>query len=53
MHITFRDADNTIVNEANGGSGAEVATRQVHVIRMRAGNLGFLEATPVTGTPTT
>jgi hypothetical protein len=52
VHITFRDATNTIVNEADGG-GAEAATRQVHAIRMQAGNPGFLEATPVTGTPTT
>jgi hypothetical protein len=52
VHITFRDAANTIVNEAGGG-GAEVATRQVHAIRMQVGKPGFLEATPVTGTPTT
>jgi hypothetical protein len=52
VHITFRDAANTIVNEAAGG-GAEAATRQVHAIRMQVGNPGFLEATPVTGTPTT
>ena len=43
VHITFRDAANTIVNEANGGGGAEAATRQVHAIRMQVGNPGFLE----------
>jgi hypothetical protein len=52
VRITFRDAANTIVNETAGG-GVEAATRQVHGIRMQAGNPGFLEATPVTGTPTT
>jgi hypothetical protein len=52
VHIIFRDATNTIVNEADG-DGAEAATRQVHAIRMQVGNPGFLEATPVTGTPTT
>jgi len=52
VHITFRDASNTIVNEVGGG-GAEAATRQVHAIRMQVGNPGFQEATPVTGTPTT
>ena len=52
VHITFRDATNTIVNEAGGGS-AEAATRQVRAMRMQAGNPGFLEATPVAGTPTT
>jgi hypothetical protein len=51
VHITVRDAANTIVNEASGG-GAEAATRQVHAIRMQIGNPGFLEATPVSGTPT-
>jgi len=52
VHITFRDAANTIVNEASGG-GAEAATRQVYAVRMQAGNPGFPEGTPVTGTPTT
>lgn len=52
VHITFRDATNTIVNEAGGGS-AEAATRQVHARRMQVGNPGFPEATPVAGTPTT
>ena len=51
VHITFRDAANTIVNEASGG-GAEAATRQVHAIRMRVGNPGFIETPPVSGTPT-
>jgi hypothetical protein len=51
VHITVRDAANTIVNEASGG-GAEAATRQVHAMRMRIGNPGFLEATPVSATPT-
>jgi hypothetical protein len=52
VRITVRDATNTIVNEAGGGS-AEAATRQVHAIRMQVGDPGFPEATPVTGTPTT
>ena len=52
VHITFRDAANTIVNEASR-DGAEAATRQVHAIRMQVGNAGFLEAPPVSGTPTT
>ena len=52
VHITFRDADNTIVNGADGDA-AEVATRQVHAFRMQAGNPGFPDATPVAGTPTT
>src|SRR5918993_2758781 len=39
VHITFRDATNTIVNEADGG-GAEAATRQVHALRMQVGNPG-------------
>jgi hypothetical protein len=51
VHITVRDAANTIVNEAGGG-GAEAATRQVHAIRMRVGNPGFPEGTPMPGTPT-
>ena len=51
VHITFRDAANTIVNEASGG-GAEAATRQVHAIRMQVGNPGFPKATPVAGTST-
>lgn len=51
VHITVRDGANTIVNGASGG-GAEAATRQVHAVRMRIGNPGFLEATPVSGTPT-
>ena len=50
VHITVRDATNTIVNEASGG-GAEAATRQVHAVRMRVGNPGFLEAPLVAGTP--
>ena len=53
VHITFRDAANTIVNEATDGGSAEAATRQVHAIRMQVGNPGFLEAPPVAGTPTT
>ena len=53
VHITFRDATNTIVNEAGGGGSAEAATRQVHAMRMRVGNPGFPEATAVAGTPTT
>jgi hypothetical protein len=53
VHITFRDASNTIVNEASGGGSAEAATRQVHAVRMRVGNPGFPEAPPVAGTPTT
>jgi hypothetical protein len=52
VHITFRDAANTIVDEARGGGGAEAATRQVHAMRMRVGTPGFLEAPPVAGTPT-
>ncbi|MDQ3640050.1 MAG: hypothetical protein M3450_00950 [Actinomycetota bacterium] len=51
VHITVRDAANTIVTEASGG-GAEAATRQVHAIRMLVGNPGFPEGTPVAGTPT-
>ena len=51
VHITVRDAANTIVNEASGG-GAEAATRQVHAIRMQVGNPGFPEGTPMAGTPT-
>ena len=51
VHITVRDAANTIVNEASGGS-VEAATRQVHAIRMQVGNPGFPEAPPVAGTPT-
>ena len=51
VHITVRDAANTIVNEGGGGS-AEAATRQVHAMRMRVGNPGFPEAPPVAGTPT-
>ena len=51
VHITFRDATNTIVNEAGRG-GAQAANRQVHARRMQVGNPGFPEATPVTGTPT-
>ena len=53
VHITFRDAANTIVDEAKGGGGTEAAARQVHAIRMQVGNPGFPEATPVAGTPTT
>ncbi len=53
VHITVRDAANTIVQEAGGGGGAEAATRQVHALRMLVGNPGFLEAPPVSGTPTT
>jgi hypothetical protein len=53
VHITFRDATNTIVNEVGGGGIVEAATRQVHAVRMRVGNPGFLEAPPVSGTPTT
>jgi hypothetical protein len=53
VHITFRDAANTIVNEAKGGGGAEAAERQVHAMRMQVANPGFPEATPVAGTPTT
>ena len=53
MHITFRDATNTIVDEASGGGSTEATTRQVHAIRMRVGNPGFPEALPVSGTPTT
>jgi hypothetical protein len=52
VRITVRDATNTIVNEAGGGS-AEAATRQVHAIRMQVGNPGFPEAAPGAGTPTT
>jgi len=52
VHITFRDAANTIVSEAIGG-GAEAATRQVHAYRMQAGNPGFPEVTAAAGTPTT
>ena len=51
VHITFRDAANTIVNEASG-SGADAATRQVHAIRMQVGHPGFPDGTPVAGTPT-
>ena len=53
VQITFRDATNTIVNEASGGGGAEAATRQVHAVRMRVGDPGFVAAPPVSGTPTT
>ncbi len=53
VQITFRDATNTIVNEASGGGAAEAATRQVHAMRMRVGNPGFMAAPPVSGTPTT
>jgi hypothetical protein len=52
VHITFRDAANTIVSETGGGD-AEAATRQVHALRMQVGNPGFPEGTPVPGTPTT
>jgi hypothetical protein len=52
VHITVRDAINTIVQEAGRGS-VEAATRQVHARRMQVGYPGFPEATPVTGTPTT
>jgi hypothetical protein len=52
VHITFRDATNTIVNEV-GGDSAEAATRQVHAIRMQVGNPGFPEGIPMAGTPTT
>jgi hypothetical protein len=51
VRITFRDAANTIVDEASGGA-AEAATRQVHAIRMQVGNPGFPEGTPMAGTPT-
>ena len=51
VHITVRDAANTIVNEASGG-GADAATRKVHAIRMQVGNPGFPEGTPMPSTPT-
>jgi hypothetical protein len=51
VHITFRDATNAIVTEASEAR-AEAATLQVHARRMQVGNPGFLEETPVTGTPT-
>jgi hypothetical protein len=53
VQITFRDATNTIVNEASDGGAPEAATRQVHAMRMRVGNPGFAAAPPVSGTPTT
>ena len=52
VHITFRDATNTIVDEASAGGSAEAATRQVHAMRMRVGNPGFPEGTPMAGTTT-
>ncbi len=51
VHITVRDAANTIVSEARG-DGAEAASRQVYAIRMQVGNPGFPEGTTRTGTPT-
>ena len=51
VHITVRDAANTIINESSGS--ADAASRQVHAIRMQVGNPGFPEGTPMAGTPTT
>ena len=52
VHFTFRDATNTIVQEAGGGGGAEAATPQVHARRMQVGNPGFPEGMPAASTPT-
>jgi hypothetical protein len=52
VHFTFRDATNTIVQEAGGGGGAEAATPQVHALRMQVGNPGFPEGVPAASTPT-
>lgn len=51
VHFTFRDANNTIVQEAGGGDGAEAATPQVHALRMKVGNPGFPEDEPVARRP--
>jgi hypothetical protein len=52
VHFTFRDATNTIVQEAGGGGGAEPATPRVHALRMQVGNPGFPEGMPAASTPT-
>jgi hypothetical protein len=51
VHVTLRDASNAIVMQA-GGPGEEPVTSPVHAFRMRVGNPGFPEGTPVAGTPT-
>ncbi len=52
VRFTFRDANNTIVQEVGGGGDAQAATPQVHARRMQVGDPGFPEAMPAASTPT-